>query len=395
MLGNSYGASLSSTSSVSNSPSSADLQSYLNLFFSAYLPNMPIIHPATFTFEGKSPLLLAAMQACSALYVKTRAADQFINSVLTKARDELIVEFGKESVDWERQIELILAMDLLQTLGLFHKTSKQRTLSAVYHGVLTMMIRLSDFGEQISKWTAPENIEPSSLDQLWRDWAIRETAKRALTLSYLHDGCHCLYYDLRPTYVTSEFDIDLPCENTLWAATTAEEWLSVLQKPSPMRAIRSCTRTAPFAHFVVIHAILRQFFEEDIESRLSETATDGDALLEHASRISEGRLWPLQATLHNWLQSWLGSPDSPPYSNGVPRFLEQALTYYWIAQIAIMAYRERLPPFCGRTYLMSGEAKFCLIKKWEMHIREFLHSGAKEPTLFLEEFVKVRRFAGA
>ncbi|KZT02132.1 uncharacterized protein LAESUDRAFT_794302 [Laetiporus sulphureus 93-53] len=237
MLGNSYGASLSSTSSVSNSPSSADLQSYLNLFFSAYLPNMPIIHPATFTFEGKSPLLLAAMQACSALYVKTRAADQFINSVLTKARDELIVEFGKESVDWERQIELILAMDLLQTLGLFHETSKQRTLSAVYHGVLTMMIRLSDFGEQISKWTAPENIEPSSLDRLWRDWAIRETAKRALTLSYLHDGCHCLYYDLRPTYVTSEFDIDLPCENALWAATTAEEWLSVLQKPSPYGTI--------------------------------------------------------------------------------------------------------------------------------------------------------------
>ncbi|KZT10591.1 uncharacterized protein LAESUDRAFT_643540 [Laetiporus sulphureus 93-53] len=411
--GNSYGASLSSTSSVSNSPSSADLQSYLNLFFSAYLPNMPIIHSATFKFEGKSPLLLAAMQACGALYVKTRAADQFISSVLAKARDELIVEFGKESVDWERQIELILAVDLLQTLGLFHQTSKQRTLSTVYHGVLTMMIRLSDFGEQISKWTAPETIDPSALDRLWRDWAVRETAKRALTFSYLHDGCHCLYYDLRPTYVTSEFDIDLPCENALWAATTAEEWLSILQKPSPYGKISERLRgpslqgtyarlenagdslhpapvLSPFAHFVVIHAILRQFFEEDIESRLSGVATDGDAFLEHANRISEKRLWALQATLHNWLQSWLGSPDSPPYSDGVPRFLEQALTYYWIAQIAIMAYRERLPPFCRRTYLMSGEAKFCLIKKWEMHVREFLHSGAKEPTLFLEEFVKVR-----
>lgn len=54
---------------------------------------MPLVHTATFTMEDKPQILVTAMQACGALYVRTRTAMNFINSALTSARDELVAEF--------------------------------------------------------------------------------------------------------------------------------------------------------------------------------------------------------------------------------------------------------------------------------------------------------------
>ena len=63
------------------------------LFFSAFSAQLPIVHHATFVAEGKPPVLLSAMQACGALYVKTRRAANFITNTLISAREILIREF--------------------------------------------------------------------------------------------------------------------------------------------------------------------------------------------------------------------------------------------------------------------------------------------------------------
>ena len=65
----------------------------MHLFYNMFLAQMPIMHVATFTIEGKPPVLLSAMQACGALYVKTRGAMEFINETLASARDQLVSEF--------------------------------------------------------------------------------------------------------------------------------------------------------------------------------------------------------------------------------------------------------------------------------------------------------------
>ncbi|CCM05688.1 uncharacterized protein FIBRA_07919 [Fibroporia radiculosa] len=394
-------------------PSPVELQTYLGLFFSAYLPNMPIIHAPTFDLDKGSPILLVAMQACGALYVKTRTAISFIDSALARARDELVVEFAKASTDLQHQICLALAVDLFQTLGLFHQSPEQRAFSNVYHGMLAMMIRLNGFAERISTWESPDNIDPSNAYQSWREWAMHETAKRALAVSYLHDCCHSIYFNLRPTYITSEFDMRLPCENALWSASTEEEWLAILRQPSPYGTTsqRLCgpplqasyARLAdpsgslsplvlsPWSHNIVIHMILRQLFEDFLEARLPELGTQNALSGSSKNYISPEKILSLQLTLHQWLQSWRSSPDSPRYSELEPRFMDQALPYYWLAQVGILAYQERLPPFSAKTtFLVSGDAKFRLMKKWERHIRNFLKRGAREPTLFLDELVAHR-----
>jgi hypothetical protein len=59
----------------------------------AFSAEMPIIHASTFTVEGKPEVLLDAMRACGALYVKSPEAVSFVTEVLASARDTLVSEF--------------------------------------------------------------------------------------------------------------------------------------------------------------------------------------------------------------------------------------------------------------------------------------------------------------
>jgi hypothetical protein len=58
-----------------------------------FLSQVPIVHAKTFTSEGKPQILISAMQACGALFVKTRKATLFITQTLASARDTLVHEF--------------------------------------------------------------------------------------------------------------------------------------------------------------------------------------------------------------------------------------------------------------------------------------------------------------
>jgi hypothetical protein len=89
--------------------------------------------------DRKPPILLSAMQACGALYVKTPAANEFVNNTLASARDTLIGEFARKSSDPNEQVYLIMAVVLLQAIGLFHQSPEQRVASTIYHGMLIMV----------------------------------------------------------------------------------------------------------------------------------------------------------------------------------------------------------------------------------------------------------------
>ncbi|KAH9949016.1 hypothetical protein B0H21DRAFT_689061 [Amylocystis lapponica] len=359
------------------------------LFFSTFLRMVPLVHTPTFQVAGKPPILLIAMRACGALYVRSRAASTFINAALDSVRDELFAQLAQDPKNWEDQIYLALAFALLQTIGLFHQLPERRVSSTVYHGMMIMLIRMNRYVQRCASWTAPDIIDAASADTTWRDWALHETAKRAILLSHSHDCCTCIYFNLRPTFSTGEFELGLPCEDALWLASSAEEWLAILQRPSPYGSTiaerltgLSLQRTLayfaesrqapasplilnPYAHFVVIHSIMRTLFEGFLDACPPEP----DVL---PRPMGKEELFGVQLQLQRWLQSWLASPDSPPAdgSGEEPPFVSQSLPFYWLAQVAILAYQEGLPPFGpGAAALARGDIRFRLMKKWERHIR--------------------------
>lgn len=303
-------------------PAAPELQHYLYLFFSAFLSQVPIVHAKTFNPENKPQILLSAMQACGALFVKTRKATIFITKTLASARETLVQEFATHPTDSAEQIHLILAVVLLQTIGLFHQQPDQRASSSIYHGMLVMMIRRTGIMTKNAAWE-PGSLTNGSLETLWQEWVSNETTKRAIWWSYLHDCCHSIYFALPSSYHPSEIELNLPCEDGLWQAGSSEDWFRVLQTTSPYGSSKSrligismpqslvslSVPMNPFSHFILIHSILRHLFVTCVERRISETVRQ--------------EIYNLQYALHSWLQNWMNSPELPQVngSNDEPAFV--------------------------------------------------------------------------
>ena len=293
------------------------------------------------------------------------------------------------------------------------------------------MIRQSGLVQYITAWRPPTHSQVESGERVWHQWAFHETTKRyvhvnkrlhciqnstidylirasihrALLLSYLHDTCHCIYFTLQPLYDAGEMTVPLPCENAVWKANTYQEWRKALSKDSsygslrerlqPMGLQTALTKLAdqyspeseppivvtPFAHFILTHAILRKFFIECVGCKV-EDGVEG-----------EDMVYNIQFMLHKWVKSWYHSPDTPKDGDAVdPIFLHDALPFYWIAQVLLLAQRDNLLPFGqeGNDKDRSGEAKYTLMKEWLRLVREHLRKGKGEGTLFWDQLMKIR-----
>lgn len=150
----------------------------------------------------------------------------------------------------------------------------------------------------------------------------------------------------------------------------------------------------PFSLFVLIHGILRKLFEDCLDKKQRDPHAPGDGRRSDHQQDEYTRVNPtIQYMLHNWLQSWLQSPDTPKFPKGQdPALLHDGLPYYWIAQVLLLAYQESLPPFASDNpaWNLSEDAKYGLMKEWFKHIRAFLRRGEQGPTLFWDELMKIR-----
>ncbi|KAG6907233.1 hypothetical protein DXG01_009808 [Tephrocybe rancida] len=395
---------------------SADLDLYLNLFFSAFCKQVPLVHIATWSMDDKPLILVRAMQACGALFVRTTTAAAFIDETLSSTRDALIIEFAKISSDPREQNNLLLTVVLLQTIGLFHQKADQRISSNVYHGMLVMMIRRTGVIPRVNAWLPSDISDAQSVDTAWREWANYEMIKRfrVLFLSYLHDCCHCMYFSLSPSFQPAELDICLPCDDALWSASDAREWYRAVQAPSPygvgnprilgfpMQAaltVLSETRLStvtlalnPFAHFILIHTILRNLYASHADASPDSTNQLIGVDPEVSAAEERDNAFAIQYALHNWLQMWLGSPESMSVeeSREEPPFIRNALPFYWLAQMSLLAIQDGSAVFGGMSSDAKAEGRFRLMKEWLDHIRASLRSGNQVPTHLWDELMKIR-----
>ncbi|KAJ7497058.1 fungal-specific transcription factor domain-containing protein [Mycena latifolia] len=378
----------------------ADPKHYLYLFFNAFLSQMPIVHSATFKLDGKPPYLIKSIKACGALFVKTRKAATYITESLAAVREGLAQAFAATLTEPTEQVYLVLAVVLLQTIGLFHQKPDERSASNLYHGMLVFFVQKTGLISKNASWTPTH----TSTEKMWRDWAFYETMKRALLLSYLHDCCQSIYFGLSPSYIPGEVTLRLPCEDALWRAGSAEEWLSVLETPSLYQSshqrltgldlpttsalmINPLFTPAPnlssFGHFVLIHAILRDLFTACSETILPAGDMGGDEDTPNQTVLS------FQYALHNWLHSWMTSRAGYPQATQEPSFIENVLPFYWLGQVTMLAHQEALPPF-NCTDNVTGEIRFKMVKRWLRRIRAFLNEADGEPTFFWDELMKIR-----
>ncbi|KAJ7615656.1 fungal-specific transcription factor domain-containing protein [Mycena polygramma] len=375
--------------------STSILETYLNLFFTRFLAQVPLIHAPTWKMAETPPTLVRIFHACGALFVKTPDAAAFVEATLTSVTAEISEEFSAVSDTSSSElgischhVHLIIALVLLQTVCLFQRESGWLDLSPSmaneHHTMLVAMIRRTGLIERVGSWTAPDWGDPSSLETAWVEWVQFATIKRTLLLAYLHDCNHCMYFASPPAFSPAELDVHLPCDEELWHAPSAADWFTVAHTPSPygigidriygvnmQRALAALATPAPpapaapadsaastpashrplpsFALFLLIHTVLRNICVAIAQQRASPVPPTGGA---HKHSSLAAMLPPprapaiagaeftlrMQGVLDNWLQLWLLTPEAAQESESgapVPPFVCNSLPFYWLAQVSL------------------------------------------------------------
>ncbi|KAF8810980.1 hypothetical protein BYT27DRAFT_7090364 [Phlegmacium glaucopus] len=377
-------------------PTIEELNQYLYLFFTEFSTQIPLFHRPTWKMESTHPLLVKAMRACGALFTKTMTATNFIISTLTSSRDVLLLEFSKPSCTLKDHISLMLAVVLLQSVGLLQPRPEQRSLTRMYHELLLMMIRKTGLIELIGAWSPPDLSHQASLETAWNDWARYETLKRTLVLAYLQDCSYCIYYSTALSLLGLEIEINLPCDDALWKAQTSAEWYKTQRTPSPYgtglsRMLGANMQFAlaslkdrgtsvvpytvnPFASFILIHSILR-----DIFSGPSTRPAPGSNCMIDQGGIHDMNSVTIQCSLHNWQKMWSANPEAMRLEancQGIP-FVSNAIPFYWLARFAEAAKHSGTMPIGPSGSRIDMEDRYRLVKTWLIHITSCLRSGSQ------------------
>ncbi|KAJ7704789.1 hypothetical protein B0H17DRAFT_1038568 [Mycena rosella] len=379
------------------------LETYLHLFFTRFLAQVPLIHAPTWKMADTTPTLRRIFHACGALFVKTPEAAAFVEATLASVTLEISEQFNTVNeksnksdagVAVSHHTHLILALVLLQTIYLFQREGGGIAPSNVeHHAMLVAMIRQTDLIERVGSWIIPDWTDPISLEVAWREWVQFATIKRALLLAYFHDCCHCMYSASPPAFSPAELDVNLPCDDGLWRARTAEEWSSVAHTPSPygtgrariygvsmQRALTALSPPAPsdstapdipgrlqlppFALFLLIHTVLRNIA---VAQRAPPPGGWSCFALVTAQTGGADFMLRTQIVLDNWLQLWLTCPEAaPPAQEGTaaaqePPFVCNSLPFYWLAQMSLW---ETSASGSGAGHAMAHPIPKSLITGW-------------------------------
>ena len=228
-----------------------------------------------------------------------------------------------------------------------------------------------------------------------------------------------MYFSLPPSFLPSEIDMSLPCDDALWSAGDSRGWYNTVQSPSAYGtgnaritgfsmksalAVLGDTRLStaslslnPFAHFILIHTILRNIYASQTDGTSASSGDPASSPKRTSVDISavdneDLPCFRMQYALHNWLQSWLNSPEAMQMDNNKrTSFVHDALPFYWLAQVSLLAAQDDVNgggAVFGDSMCEGG--RFRLLKAWLDHIRTFLRRENQVPTHLWDELVKIR-----
>lgn len=195
--------------------------------------------------------------------------------------------------------------------------------------------------------------------------------------------------------------MELPCDDAQWNAPSAVEWYATINSPSkygigPTRLMgmpvqkalnamgdarlsRSLPPQNMFAMFILIHGILQSM--HSLLHYGQDQRSNDDV---RGSRSHFG----FQFVLHNWIQMWALSAEEHVKQPDVdePPFAYDALPFYWLAQISLLAIQSR------NTSCIEGVAntRFFMMKEWLRRIRSLLRANKAVPPDLWKELMVIQ-----
>ena len=218
------------------------MQTYISSYWYHFHPQMPILHKPTFSADKAQNLLLVAIIAIGASCLDkihgpnvTQAGAELSNFLAWHLRGEIFKDddFLPPAKLWVFQTLL-----LLEVYEKMYSTRVLHERAHIHHGTtLTLMRRgssligrsaldspptlkdeipgLNSNGDQGSTSNTPE--------QWWNHWITNEATRRVAFAAFIIDSIHATMFGHSATMVAHEMKLQLPCDETLWSATSSAE----------------------------------------------------------------------------------------------------------------------------------------------------------------------------
>lgn len=219
------------------------LEACLHAFFEQMTLVLPICHRQTFVFaDWTHPLLLNAIALGSL----------FIGQDINIAKGEVLWTLAHTAVatswhslighrapyDSSNGVQIVMIALLGQTFAMLSGSPKLRSTAQIFHSLGFYWARqCGTYSSSVSSsliQAAVTSTEEEEKLTLWRKWAAEEVKLRALLGHYILDG-QLTYFTGAPTCQRHTSNLlPFPSSDKLFASSTLQEWLDVLQTEHPV-----------------------------------------------------------------------------------------------------------------------------------------------------------------
>lgn len=217
------------------------MQQYIANYWMHFHPQLPILHKATFVADNTSNYLLLAIMTIGASSVDYRS-----EPIIAAAAGELAKDlawnirwciFSDDEFKPPAKLWVFQALVLLETYEKMYSTRQLHERAHIHHATtITLMRRGSSLTGRPADSPASHrdgSIHGVSLnsttDEWWSKWIQSEATKRAAFAAFVLDSTHATMFGHSATMVAHEIQLALPCDEGLWAATSANEALRLEQ----------------------------------------------------------------------------------------------------------------------------------------------------------------------
>ncbi|KAF2442354.1 hypothetical protein P171DRAFT_364428 [Karstenula rhodostoma CBS 690.94] len=211
------------------------LQTYCDLFFTRFNTTYPLIHMSTFEPCNADTLLLVSVLLLGATYGE-KDAHQLAVCIHDVVRPQIFANAGFSAKPDLWVLQTIL---LVECFGKSRAGQKQHDMSHLFHGLLINLIRRSDC-QSIRSPTLEDATD--DLEDDWRTWVDAEQKKRLAFLCFMWDTQHAVLFCQSLCMSAFELRSNLPCDQSLWEADSAESWHQLRQKQPSSPLFLSCLK---------------------------------------------------------------------------------------------------------------------------------------------------------
>ena len=226
------------------------MKTYIGSYWYHFHSQMPILHKPTFIADEAPNLLLLAVIAIGASCldksvhgpkVAENGADlsNFLAYHL-RAEIETQADFRPPAQLWVFQSLLLLEIyEKMYSTRILHERAQ------IFHGLTSSLMRRGTSLIGRSLLDSPPNLNQERRDysangaqngavdlveQYWKHWITSEATLRVAFAAFILDSVHATMFGHTATMVTYEVRLPLPCDETLWSATSSAEFRRIQDK---------------------------------------------------------------------------------------------------------------------------------------------------------------------